>query len=382
MRVIRSERVPIKLWLDDIEPGALEQARRSANLPIAFRWVAVMPDSHQGYGVPIGAVLATTGAIIPNAVGVDIGCGMIATRTDVDASTVRSGELRELVAQVRQAIPLGFAHHKEPQPWAGFARAPDIGIVQRELASAETQLGTLGGGNHFIEVQAGDDGRVWAMIHSGSRNFGLKVATEYHRQAMDIAKQRGTTLPDRDLAWLDLDTIPGRQYFAAMNYCLDFALANREAMMSRVEAAIADVLGGTGVERINIHHNYAAVEEHYGEQVVVHRKGATRAELGQVGLIPGSMGTHSYVVEGLGNPESFRSCSHGAGRRMGRKEATRSLDLAAEQRRMQGIVGAPSSKHDLEEAPGAYKDIDEVMANQADLVRIRLRLRPLAVVKG
>ena len=382
MRTITTERIPIKLWLDDIEPAALTQARNAANLKVAVDWVAIMPDSHVGYGVPIGAVLATDDAIVPNAVGVDIGCGMMAVRTNVRADEVPREKLNEIVGEARRRIPLGFSHHKEPQPWKGFAHAPDVPVIRRELASAQKQLGTLGGGNHFIELQAGDDGRLWAMVHSGSRNFGLQVATEYHKRAIEHCREAGVELPDKDLAFLPLRTAAGEEYVEAMNYCLQFAFANRAAMMAQIEDILARELGAAVDERINIHHNFAAIEEHGGRQVVVHRKGATKADAGLVGLIPGSMGTHSYVVEGLGNPESFRSCSHGAGRRMGRKEAIRKLSLEEEKRRMEGIIGAPRTQRELEEAPGAYKPIDDVMANQADLVRIRLRLRPLAVIKG
>jgi tRNA-splicing ligase RtcB len=380
MRVITTERIPIKLWLDDIEPVALDQARNLANLPFAYRWIAIMPDSHQGFGMPIGGVLPTQDVIVPNAVGVDIGCGMNAARTSL--TSIDTPALKEIISRVRQMIPVGFNHQKTDQPWDGFNHAPDIPIIQEELASARRQLGTLGGGNHFIEIQQGDDGHIWLMLHSGSRNFGKKTADVYHKLAQKLCERRQTDLPDRDLAFLPMDTREGQAYFQAMEYCLQFAQANRSRMMDRLRQIMSDVTGASVDAEVNIHHNYAALENHFGKDVLVHRKGATKATAGLPGIIPGSMGTHSYIVEGLGNPESFMSCSHGAGRRMGRKEAMRSLNLQEEQRKMTGIVHGLRSVRELEEAPGAYKDIDQVMENQKDLVRIKVRLKPLAVVKG
>jgi tRNA-splicing ligase RtcB len=380
MKTITTERIPIKLWTDDIDAAALQQAKNLANLPFAFRWVAVMPDVHVGYGMPIGGVLATDGMIIPNAVGVDIGCGMAAMRTTL--TRVSPAELQNILALIRTDVPVGFKHHPDSQPWDGFNRAPDIRIIQEELYSARHQLGTLGGGNHFIEIQQGDDGFIWLMIHSGSRNFGLKAASEYHRLAKSVCGSGKTSLPDPDLAYLPIDSPEGREYFTAMNYCLDFARANRALMVERCMDAITAVTGGVGTHNVNIHHNYAAIEQHFGHEVLIHRKGATAASTGQAGIIPGSMGAHSYIVEGLGNEESFQSSSHGAGRRMGRNEATRKLDLEREQQKMKGIIHGLRSKRDLDEAPGAYKDIDKVMAQQQDLVKIVTRLRPLAVIKG
>jgi tRNA-splicing ligase RtcB len=380
MKTITTERIPIKIWADDIDAAALQQAKNLANLPFAFRWVAVMPDAHVGYGMPIGGVLATEDMIIPNAVGVDIGCGMAAVRTTL--TKINASALQDIMALIRTDVPLGFKHHPDPQAWDGFNQAPDIRIIQEELFSARHQLGTLGGGNHFIEIQQGDDGFVWLMIHSGSRNFGLKAASEYHRAAKAWCLRQKTGLPDPDLAYLPIDSPEGRDYFKAMNYCLRFAEANRALMVTRCMDAIRAVTGGMEQQSVNIHHNYAAVERHFGHEVLVHRKGATAAFKGLAGIIPGSMGAHSYIVEGLGSEESFQSSSHGAGRRMGRNEATRKLDLEREQQKMKGIIHGLRSKHDLDEAPGAYKDIEEVMAQQQDLVKVTVRLRPLAVIKG
>jgi tRNA-splicing ligase RtcB len=318
--------------------------------------------------------------IVPNAVGVDIGCGMIAVRTSL--TQIDTGALKQILGKAREVIPVGFAHQKESQAWDGFDEAPDISIIQQELASARKQLGTLGGGNHFLEIQQGDDGRIWLMIHSGSRNFGLKTADVYHKTAQKLCERWHADIPDKDLAFLPMDTPEGEAYFQAMGFCLRFAQANRSLMMQRLVEVLAEVTGASAEWEVNIHHNYAALEHHYGKNVLIHRKGATKATAGLTGIIPGSMGTSSYIVEGLGNPESFQSCSHGAGRKMGRKEATRSLNLEEEQKKMEGIVHGLRSVKELEEAPGAYKDIDQVMENQKDLVQIKVRLKPLAVIKG
>lgn len=376
MNVITTEKLPIKIWAEGIEEGALQQARNLANLPSLYKWVALMPDCHVGYGMPIGGVIATTDLIIPNAVGVDIGCGMASVRFDSVPPDI--GELKRIMGEARKAIPVGFAHHQEPQEWSGFHEAPDIPIIQRELASARKQLGTLGGGNHFIEFQVDEAGRFGAMLHSGSRNFGLKVAKTYHDAARAMLRRWHIELPDQELAFLPIDSPEGQQYLAAMQYCLDFAQANRAHMMQ----AVLRIVGLEPVSEVNIHHNYVAIEHHYGKDVWVHRKGATRARSGELGIIPGSMGTSSYIVEGLGSPESFQSCSHGAGRQMGRKQAERTLDLAIEQAKMGNVVHGLRNKTDLDEAPGAYKDIDAVMAAQQDLTRIVSKRLPLGSIKG
>lgn len=381
--VITTEKLPIKLWLDDIEDGALAQAKNIANLPFAFKHIAIMPDSHQGYGMPIGGVIATEQVIVPNCVGVDIGCGMVAvqtTLTEIDAM-----QLTEIMGQIRGVVPTGFSHQMTEQSWEGFDRAPDIEIIQKELNASKKQLGTLGGGNHFIEIQKGDDGFIWLMVHSGSRNFGLKTATEYHNKALKLCEKWKADIPDKELSFLPMDEKVGTEYQEAMNFCLDFAKANRALMMENIKIVFNEVTGLKSEdfrEFANIHHNYAAMENHFGKNVLVHRKGATKATTDTIGIIPGSMGTSSYIVQGLGNPESFNSCSHGAGRKMGRGEARRLLNLAEEQEKMKDIIGKPRGINDLDEAPGAYKDINIVMANQTDLVKVLVKLTPLASIKG
>lgn len=379
-RVIDTERIPIKLWLDDIEPGALSQAKDLANLPFAYKWIAIMPDCHRGYGMPIGGVMATRKMIVPNAVGVDIGCGMVAAKlslTEIDPS-----DIERITATIAKRIPVGFNHHSRPQSWGGFDRAPNLPVIQRELKSARYQLGTLGGGNHFIEIQRGDDGHIWMMLHSGSRNFGLKIASEYHKKAQRITQKQKVEVTNKALSCLPFHSKEGQDYFTAMQFALEFAHASRAAMMANVCDVVNSVTGANVEREVNIHHNYAALENHFGNEVIVHRKGATKATAGLEGIIPGSMGNNSYIVRGLGNPESFMSCSHGAGRIMGRKQAKRELDLAGEQRKMQGIVHGLYSRKGLDEAPGAYKSIERVMENQLDLVQIEVKLTPLGVIKG
>ncbi|KAF0187562.1 MAG: hypothetical protein FD168_2486 [Desulfobulbaceae bacterium] len=387
-KVIVTEKLPIKLWLDDIETGALEQAKNLANLPFLFQHVAVMPDAHLGYGMPIGGVMASEEVVIPNAVGVDIGCGMCAVRTSL--ATISTRQLTQVLTEIRRKVPLGFDHHQKKQA-PQFMPKPDrdmadLPVVTREYQAALTQLGTLGGGNHFIEIQKGDDGRIWLMVHSGSRNLGFKVANYYNHLAMELNRQSGSKIPTSwQLAFLPVTSAAAQAYLGEMRYCVDFAFANRKMMMERVKDAVLLAAAPVVFEpMINIAHNYAALELHYSKHVLVHRKGATSAREGEIGIIPGSQGSPSYIVKGKGNPESFESCSHGAGRKMGRKQAQRQLDLVREKKRLddQGIIHAVRSTRDLDEAAGAYKDIDEVIDNQLDLVEVLVALRPLAVIKG
>ena len=385
MKIIDSERIPIKMWLDDIEEGALAQARNLANLPFAFSHIALMPDSHQGFGMPIGGVLAATETVVPNAVGVDIGCGMCAVRTGL--REIDTDRLKRILGKIRNAVPLGFSHHRQDQDRSLMPPVKtDMPVVEREYASARRQIGTLGGGNHFIEIQRGSDDRIWIMVHSGSRNIGKQVADHYNRLATGLNEKWKSPVPRAwQLAHLPVDSPEGRRYLEEMNYCLAFALANRRLMMDRITDIFAEE-GRTGEfsDMINIAHNYASRERHFGSAVMVHRTGATRAGRGETGIIPGSQGSNSYIVSGRGNGESFESCSHGAGRKMGRKQAIRQLDLAREREKLErrGILHSLRGTKDLDEASGAYKDIDLVMKQQKDLVDITLTLEPLGVIKG
>jgi|SRR5690625_208741 len=384
LQKIETEKIPIKLWLDELEEGALQQAKDLANLPIAFRHIAIMPDSHQGYGMPIGGILATKDAIIPNAVGVDIGCGMCSLRTNL--KEIDTEDLKQIMGLIRDTVPVGFKHHNQAQDESWMPeRKGNLPIVNQEYDNGRYQVGTLGGGNHFIEIQKGSDGYIWIMVHSGSRNIGYTVANHYHKQAVKETEERGEKDVPKDLSYFVRGTENFDNYINEMNYCIEFALQNRKLMMERVKNAFQKVLPDVEFSNfINKPHNFAAVEEHFGEKLIVHRKGATRAEKGEWGMIPGSQGTKSYLVRGKGNPLSFNSCSHGAGRVMSRAKARRTLSLKDEVARLkkQGVLHALRHKKDLDEAPSSYKDIEEVMSQQEDLIEIMVELQPLAVVKA
>ncbi len=384
-QVISTERLPIKMWLTDIENGAVEQAKALANLPFAFKHISIMPDCHQGYGMPIGSILATRGVVVPNAVGVDIGCGMCAMKTNIQEMDKTT--LKQVMGTARTLIPLGFNWHDKDQDERLMPAGKDgLEIVARNYPKALKQIGTLGGGNHFIEIQKGSDGFIWIMIHSGSRNLGYSVAKYYNEKAIELNQRYHSVVTKKmELAFLPLETSEASDYLAEMQYCIDFALANRKLMMARMIEALQINIGDFAHDEIiNKSHNFADWENHFGENVLVHRKGATRARAGELGMIPGSQGTASYIVRGMGNPDSFHSCSHGAGRKMGRKQAQRELDLQTEIDLLnaQGVIHSIRNIKDLDEATSAYKDIDVVMENQKDLAEIVVELKPLAVLKG
>ena len=382
-------KVPIKVWMGKEEyfqdSSLVEQVENAASLPFAFHHVALMPDGHVGFGAPIGGVLATQKVIVVNFVGVDIGCGMTACQTSLQE--ISRADLKKIITAIRKRIPAGFAHHrqKQPQDLMPPITKPSP-VVEREFQKARKQLGTLGGGNHFIEIQKGDDGFVWFMIHSGSRNLGLQVANWYQRQA---SKWREKLFPEIPSQW-QLDPLPweepiARQYWQEMDFCRQFAFRNRELMANWIKEIFQEVIPKVQFKKeVNIAHNYASWETHFGKRVIVHRKGATAAKKGQLGIIPGSQGTNSYIVEGKGNPQSFKSCSHGAGRRLSRNQARKQLNLQEEREKLdkQGIIHSLRSVRDLDEASSAYKDITQVMKNQKDLVKITTILRPLAVIKA
>jgi tRNA-splicing ligase RtcB len=402
MRIFEGKNVPIASWCNNPEEGAIEQAKNLASLPFIFKAVNLMPDTHQGYGMPIGGVIATEGVVIPNAVGVDIGCGMCAMKTSLTDLSIEQikkilGGSKEYQGGIRTLIPVGFDHHSKKQDallmpdmlplLQGKISTVNL-IVYKEYNSALNQIGTLGGGNHFIEIQKGNDGFIWVMIHSGSRNLGYKVAKYYNDLAQSLCKKWYSNIPEfkgeDGLAFFPVDTTEGQTYLIEMNYCLAFAYANRKLMLERIKEAFLAVVNCQFDEEINIHHNYASLENHFGKNVWVHRKGATSAKEGQLGIIPGSQGTSSYIVKGKGNIESFMSCSHGAGRKMSRKKARENLSLEDEQKKLndQGILHAVRHKSNLDEASGAYKSIETVMDEQTDLVDILIKLQPLAVIKG
>jgi len=382
----------IYLWSNEIEKKCFDQALDLAIHPKIAKHICLMADSHMGYGMPIGGVIAVEDAIIPNAVGVDIGCGMIARKTSIIAAELSKQTLRHIIDQIYDTVPVSFKVHNTIQEWGRWEWAPNLKIIKEASKRAKFSLGTLGGGNHFIELQEGDDGYLWIMIHSGSRNLGKLICDYYNQKAIELCKKWESNIPNKDLAFLPIDTDEGKEYLIAMNFALDFAKANRDRIMSEVLYIIRQIIGIYYITpKINIHHNYASLEHHFGKNYWIHRKGATSASKGQLGIIPGSMGTSSYIVRGLGNIFSYKSCSHGAGRKMGRNDATRNLEFDQCEKDMEGIIfrrwkkikkGKLKGKYDLGEAVGAYKDIDTVMENQKDLVEIVTKLRPLAVVKG
>ena len=382
--------VPVKSWANALDGHAWQEVMNICSLPFVFHHFALMPDAHGGKGMPIGGVLATKDVVIPNAVGVDIGCGMCAVKTSVRVEEMTDDLLRKgLLRGIRKRIPLGMEHHKVAQDEALMPTGFDMDsmtVVKRQYASALKQLGTLGGGNHFIEIQKDSDGFVWIMLHSGSRNLGKQVCDYYDVKAQNLNKSWHSSVnQDIKLAFLPKTSQEFHDYWNEMNYCISFALANRKLMMERIQEVFHDNFPNVTFEpMINIAHNYAAWEQHFEENVIVHRKGAVRASAGTIGIIPGSQGTKSYIVEGLGNPDSFESSSHGAGRVLSRTAAVNTLSLEDEIKRLedQGIVHAIRNRKDLEEAAGAYKNIEEVMANQTDLVKIITELSPMAVVKG
>lgn len=381
---------PVKMLANMCDATAWQQISNLCSLPFVFRHLALMPDLHGGKGMPIGTVLATKDVVIPNAVGVDIGCGMCAVKTNIKVETIEQEVLRKKIMRgIRKQIPLGMEHHKEAQEEKYMPANHDVDsmtIVKRQYVSATKQVGTLGGGNHFIELQSDDEGWLWIMIHSGSRNLGKQVCDYYSRVAMILNERYFSSVkPELNLPFLPLKTKEFNEYWSEMQYCIDFGLCNRNLIMQRIEEVISDSIPNVEFEpMINIAHNYAAWETHFDEACIVHRKGATSAKMGEIGIIPGSQGTSSYIVEGLGNPLSFMSCSHGAGRVMSRTEAVKSLNLAEEIQKLdeKGIVHAIRCQEDLEEASSAYKNIEKVIEQEADLVKIKTHLFPVAVIKG
>lgn len=401
-------RVPVKVWLADrgqLESTCLEQACHLAQLPFVHKWACLMPDTHAGKGMPIGGVIAAKDVLIPNAVGVDIGCGMAYTETNIRLEEVKgivtgNGTLiQAIIGDIMRNIPVGFAHHKMGMPcytldqaFEEMERYEKDGELLGQLEAGYFQIGTLGGGNHFIELQADEKGFLSVMIHSGSRHFGKSVCDYFHNKARILNQRWYSQVPEEyRLAFLPADSDEGEQYKNWMNLSMEFARENREKMMLAVKAIIEKWIGKyTSISLefshdINCHHNYAALENHYGENVWVHRKGAVRARDGELAVIPGAMGSYSYVVMGKGNPESFCSSSHGAGRRYSRKGAMAAFtcEQVIQDLTKQGVVLGKKGKADVaEESRFAYKDIETVMDNQQDLVVPVKRLKTVGVVKG
>ncbi|MDA1195608.1 MAG: RtcB family protein [Planctomycetota bacterium] len=386
--------VPIKAWVRGValEDTARAQLMNVATLPFIHKWVAAMPDVHWGLGATIGSVIPTHRAIIPAAVGVDIGCGMMASRTTLTANDLPD-DLKQVRHSIERAIPVGPNSFKQT-PTASeasyakldaglaaiLAKHPKIGTKR-----PDKQLGTLGGGNHFIELCLDQDNRVWIMLHSGSRGIGNMIGRYFITMAKKDMEAHLKDLPDRDLAYFNEGTAHFDDYVAAVSWAQRYARTNRELMMQFVIDALRCTRGlpafEANVEAVNCHHNYVQKEHHYGEDVWLTRKGAVRAGVGEMGIIPGSMGARSFIVRGKGNPESFESCSHGAGRAMSRKEARRRFSRMDHERMTAGVE-CRKDEAVIDETPAAYKSIDEVMKAQADLVEVVHTLKQVVCVKG
>lgn len=387
------EKISAKLvnWASILEQGTREQAVTTATMPFIHPHVALMPDAHLGLGATVGSVIPTLGAIMPAAVGVDIGCGMIAVRTQYTRDQLPE-DRRPLREAIERAIPLSAGaqnrtvsrEHTRERLERLTVEAERTGFDPAAYAKRwELQLGTLGSGNHFIEVTVDEQARVWLFLHSGSRGVGNKIAQKHIRVARDLCATRWIELPDRDLAYLTEDTDEFWDYIGQMRWAQSYALLNREEMMDRVVRQFSEWVQGD-VERqeeINCHHNYTEQETHFGKQVWLSRKGAINAERGRPGLIPGSMGTASYVVDGKGNPVSLNSAPHGAGREYSRSRARKTFTREQLREAMAGIEYRDTDAF-IDEIPAAYKDIDRVMADAADLVEVRHTLRQIVNVKG
>ncbi len=401
---VESAGAPIRAWVKGVpfEAQAEQQLRNAAQLPFIFRWIAAMPDVHMGIGATVGSVIPTKGAIVPAAVGVDIGCGMAAVRTSLTASDLPEN-LHAIRTAIEAAVPHGRTDHggrndqgawhdipeRNRARWAALAQNFDRIVARHQKLSRNAHpiahLGTLGTGNHFIEVCLDESDRVWLMLHSGSRGIGNRIGSYFIELAKKDLRHIINNLPDKDLAYLEEGTQHFNEYVEAVGWSQSYARLNRELMMESILEAVRTTPGLPAFtatdEVVNCHHNYVSEETHFGEKVFVTRKGAVRAGLGELGIIPGSMGTRSYIVRGLGNPNSFMSCSHGAGRSMSRTEAKRRFTLADHAAATAGIECRKDADV-IDETPAAYKPIDAVMAAQSDLVEVAHTLHQVVCVKG
>jgi tRNA-splicing ligase RtcB len=392
----------VKMWIGDmeIEESAMQQILNVSNLPILAGHMALMPDVHMGYGATVGSVIPTRSAIIPSVVGVDIGCGMIAAMTNLTAGDLPDS-LLSLRHQIERDIPVGFNEHKKGLPsvsgpyadvlrknlhktMEAFEHLTMKGVLGRaDSNKIARQVGTLGGGNHFIEICLDTENRVWLMLHSGSRGIGNQIGTVAINVARKTAEQRGWGMPDMDLGWLDEGTPEFDAYIEAMTWAQEYARFNRDTMMNLLVAAVQHKIPQMQIqgEVVNCHHNFTSLEEHFGSKMWITRKGAVSAQLGQMGIIPGSMGAKSFIVRGKGNPDSYCSCSHGAGRKMSRNAAKKNITLEMLEQQTSGVECRKDSGV-LDEAPSAYKDIDAVMAAQTDLVEAVHTLKQILCIKG
>ena len=392
---IIDQRVPVKIWTNDVDDRSRVQLANIASMPFIHHHVAAMPDVHLGIGATVGSVIATHKAIIPAAVGVDIGCGMVAARLSITANELDEKALKSVFEQISRDVPVGRAQHAdaktlmdavrpfEPRLKVLTDRHPELLKTFGKFSKWMNQMGTLGGGNHFIEVCLDESNQVWVMLHSGSRGIGNAIADYFIKLARADMERWMIQLPDRDFAYFP----EGSEYFAdyveAVHWAQDYAFANRQSMLDLVLKGLGKHLPPFTVttEAVNCHHNYVAMEHHYGANVWVTRKGAIRAREGDLGIVPGSMGARSFIVRGKGNPESFCSSAHGAGRRMSRTEAVKRFNESDLATQTSGVI-CRKDKGVLDEIPGAYKDIDVVMENQKDLTEILHTLKQVVCVKG
>lgn len=384
MRIV-SDR--LRVWGSDIEEGTIRQAEKSARLPIIEGHVALMPDAHIGIGATVGSVIPTRGSVIPSAVGVDIGCGMIASETSLTAADLPD-DLSGLLGPIEKAVPAGVGRGHEAATsgadrWFRDHR-PHSTLSPKQITKATTQLGTLGAGNHFVEVCLDEGEQVWLVLHSGSRGIGNQLAQGHIAKARTMAAALERSLEDPDLAWFTQGTPEFDHYIGDMLWAQDYARVNRAAMMQALQSTFFGFVGaGREIRQINCHHNFTQQETHADKVLWITRKGAIKADVGDWGVIPGSMGTRSYIVEGRGNAASWRSCSHGAGRRLSRTAAKRGYTVEDLAEQMQGKVWLHERAASLlDEIPGAYKDIDRVMADQTDLVRVDRTLHQILNYKG
>ena len=384
--------VPVKVYTGEMEPAARAQLVNISRLPIVHHHVAAMPDVHLGIGATVGSVIPTKRAIIPAAVGVDIGCGMMAARLSLTANELDEQSLKKTFGQISRDVPVGFDQHRDARDAAKRFRKsltrvmekhPGIGKRVGKNSHWAQQLGTLGGGNHFIEVCLDESDRVWVMLHSGSRGIGNAIGSYFIELAKKDSMKNNVHLPDADLAYFPEGAKHFHDYVEAVGWAQDYARANRAEMMELVLDGMRRHLRSFEVtdEAVNCHHNYVEHEEHFGERVWLTRKGAIRAREGELGIIPGSMGARSYIVRGKGSAESFHSCAHGAGRLMSRNAAQKKFSLQDLQAQTEGVI-CRKDKGVIDEIPGAYKNIDEVMANQSDLVEVVHTLKQVICVKG
>lgn len=390
-----SQKVPVNIWTNDIDDNTIQQLLNVSTLPFIHHHIAAMPDAHLGKGATVGSVIATKKAIIPAAVGVDLGCGMVAVRLSLNANDIDEKILKNIFNQITRDIPVGKGQHKSKDILAksvapfenGIAnilnKHPKLTQLSSNFDKWRNQMGTLGGGNHFIEVCLDENNQLWLMLHSGSRGVGNHIASYFIELAQQDMQRNNIHLPDKDLAYLQEGSIYFDDYFEAITWAQEYAMENRQAMLNLTLNALKRYLPDFTItsEVVNCHHNYVAKEFHYGEEVYITRKGAIKADKNDLGIIPGSMGNKSYIVKGKGNPESFNSSAHGAGRKMSRTAAKKTFTIDDMKSQTEGII-CRKDVGVIDEIPAAYKNIDEVMENQNDLTETLHTLKQILCIKG